>query len=307
MPLEIENIITNPPLSEASTAMDIEDFNYEKIFSDTKTALIKNIQLHYPQLNELSESDPMMKTLQIAAYRELLIRQKIKDTLKSSLISRASGKNVAQLSQLILEKDEIENKTDREIKTSLLNFWKKTLYYTTGTAVSYKYFTQEVDKESIRDSRSIKEKPAEIKIYLLLEKGHRLTADAEADLLKKTKNYLCDPKICRITDKIEVEYASIQSYSLTADIELFPNYRLEAIKPTIEKMLAKITDSRFYLDKALDTKYFFKAFYQQGVKNVSLKIVTETTDLNKDTSLPANPKQAYRWDNTLQIKTQRSK
>ncbi|MFL3876284.1 hypothetical protein wTkk_000201 [Wolbachia endosymbiont of Trichogramma kaykai] len=65
----------------------IEPLNFEEIFSRMKEELVKNF-------TALVESDPAIKVLEVAAWRELLLRQRINESVKSNLLKFATGEDL---------------------------------------------------------------------------------------------------------------------------------------------------------------------------------------------------------------------
>ncbi len=73
----------------------IEKLNFEEIFSRMKEELVSRD----PTFTALVESDPVMKILEIAAWRELLIRQRINEAIKSNLLKFAIGSDLDHLAE----------------------------------------------------------------------------------------------------------------------------------------------------------------------------------------------------------------
>ena len=300
--MEIETPIPELDNEENDTSLadqsEVHNYNYEKILLDTKASLIKKIQVYYPNFSSLSESDPMLKTIEIAAYRELLIRQKIKDTIKISLLSQSSGTSLNQLAHLILDENKYA-KNFTEIRTDISTFWNDTPYYTTGTKSAYQYFVRKFGNETIRDVNVVNKDHA-VTIYILLNNENKLISSEKIknDIQKKIEN----ENIRRITDKINIQFAEIVNYTIEANITLDTNYSLEDIEVMIKAEIEKTTEKLFYLHKTISTKLFFKIFYKNGVKNVSLKLkklVKDNTVIESGDKLEAKENEALRWNKNI--------
>lgn len=69
----------------------IEKLRYEEIFSRMKEELVKRDA----SFTGLVESDPAMKVLEVAAWRELLLRQRINEAVKGNLLKFATGEDLS--------------------------------------------------------------------------------------------------------------------------------------------------------------------------------------------------------------------
>ena len=68
----------------------IEALSFEAIFG----ALQADFQSRYPQYSALLASDPAIKLLEVAAYREVLLRNRINAAAKASLLAFATGSDL---------------------------------------------------------------------------------------------------------------------------------------------------------------------------------------------------------------------
>lgn len=283
---------------------DLENYqkplNYEKILSEIKASLIKNILNYYPDFYNLHESDPLQKTIEIAAYRELLIRQKIKDTINASLLNHSSGLHLKNLAKLILEKNEMEN-TDRRIKKNIYTIWHNTPYYTTGTKSAYEYFAKQAAAMEIREVEVLKNDDSEITIYILLN-DQKLADNKKNEIIKKIETIIEDENIRRITDKINIKLAKIIFYTIKAKIIYKENYYLETVKETITCEVKKITNKLFGLAKTVSTNPLFKAFYTTGVKAVDLTLIQLAPSyLEPKPLIQANNGEALLWNGEIEF------
>ncbi len=73
----------------------IEPLNFEEIFSRMKEELISRDE----SFTALVESDSAMKVLEVAAWRELLLRQRINEAVKSNLLKFATGEDLDNLAE----------------------------------------------------------------------------------------------------------------------------------------------------------------------------------------------------------------
>ncbi len=74
----------------------IEPLNFEEIFSRMKEELVRRDE----SFTALVESDPAIKILEVAAWRELLLRERINEAVKSNLLKFATGEDLDNLAEL---------------------------------------------------------------------------------------------------------------------------------------------------------------------------------------------------------------
>lgn len=75
----------------------IEQLSYEDILAGMKADLVARM----PAFDTLLETDPAIITLQVAAYREFLLRQEFNDRAKSVMLAYAGGSDLDHLAALV--------------------------------------------------------------------------------------------------------------------------------------------------------------------------------------------------------------
>ena len=80
-------------LASLPTPAVIESLSFETIFSELQA----EFQSRYPDYSALLASDPAIKLLEVAAYREVLLRNRINEAAKASLLAFATGSDLDHL------------------------------------------------------------------------------------------------------------------------------------------------------------------------------------------------------------------
>lgn len=88
---------TNLDLSRLASPVFVEQLSYETILA----LMVADVQMRLPSFDATVDSDPAVKVLQVAAYRELLIRQAFQDGATQMLVAYASGVNLDHLGALV--------------------------------------------------------------------------------------------------------------------------------------------------------------------------------------------------------------
>ncbi|MDR2164580.1 MAG: baseplate J/gp47 family protein [Zoogloeaceae bacterium] len=71
----------------------VETLDFEVIYQD----LIADFRARYPDYSAVLESDPAVKLLELAAWREMLIRARVNDAARSNLLAFAAGTDMDHL------------------------------------------------------------------------------------------------------------------------------------------------------------------------------------------------------------------
>ena len=83
-------------LSKIPAPNVVEPLDYETILA----ALLADLQARDPSFSALVESDPAYKILEVCAFRELLLRQRINDAARGVMLAYAQGADLEQLAAL---------------------------------------------------------------------------------------------------------------------------------------------------------------------------------------------------------------
>jgi len=93
------SLFTSIDLSELPPPSIVEALDYEAILAATKNEL----QFIAPEIDvdNLLESDPISKLLQVVAYREMHLRQRINESAQGVMLATATGPNLDNLAALV--------------------------------------------------------------------------------------------------------------------------------------------------------------------------------------------------------------
>ena len=88
------------------TAIDLSNIPAPEVvetldFSAILAAMVADLQARDPAFTALVESDPAWKILEVAAYRELLLRQRINDASRAVMLAFATGADLEHLGQSV--------------------------------------------------------------------------------------------------------------------------------------------------------------------------------------------------------------
>jgi len=87
---------TQIDLSQLPPPSVIENLDYEAVLA----AMLADLRGRYPAFDALVESDPAYKLLEVCAWRETILRQRINDAARAVMLATASGADLDQLAAI---------------------------------------------------------------------------------------------------------------------------------------------------------------------------------------------------------------
>ena len=187
----------------------IETLSFDAIFS----ALIRDFQARYPDFTALLESDPAVKLLEVAAYRELLLRNRINDAARGQMLAFAAGSDLGHLGAFY-GVERLEGESDsalrRRIRQRVMGFSNA------GGADTYRYWALTASPE-IADVAVTSPRPGHVRISVLSRLGD---GTASEELLDAVKAVASRDDIRVLTDTVHVLGAEIVPVNVTANIWL---------------------------------------------------------------------------------------
>lgn len=220
----IEGRLTAADLFNLPAPDIVERLDFEQILSSCKDDLQAVLDREYPALgvkvHELPETDSINKVLEIVAYRELYIRQRINEATRDCLLASATGDGLRNLaSWLIGWQDETPEDMRRRV---LVEF---DAYQTAGTAAAYIHFAKAVAPHRIKDVHVASPRQgAEVNISLLPCPDHAGLADRperaeeSRQLVAEVQARLDEDTIRPIGHRVIVKMATIHRYAVKARI-----------------------------------------------------------------------------------------
>ena len=186
----------------------IEPLNFEKILSQMEEKLV-SLDASF---TALVKSDPAIKILEIAAWRELLLRQMINEAAKSNILKFAAGKNLDTLAEFYgVERQEGEDdeRFRKRVKAKIVG-WS-----TGGSKEHYRYHAMSADAR-VKDVLVESKVPGSVQISVLSTK---LSTDSE-ELINIVKERVSQDNIRVLTDTIEVVGCNIIEMDIHSRISI---------------------------------------------------------------------------------------
>ncbi len=246
-------------LSKLPAPKVIEELSYEAIFQN----LLKVFLDLNPKYSTLLESDPAMILLQVCAYRELLLRNRINEAAKATMLSYATGSDLENLAAFYGVK-----KLDGESDDRLRQRTQLALegFSTAGPIGAYIFHTLSASSEI--KSVSVKSpSPGEVLVTILSQNGDGFVNQELIDLVY---NKLSEDDIRPLTDKVAVQDAKIINYSIQAVITVYSGPSSAIVENEARTALQSFINERHALGKVVAISGIYDALHVNGVKKVKL-------------------------------------
>ncbi len=177
----------------------VEKPNFEEIFSRMKEELVRRDET----FSGLVESDPAMKVLEVAAWRELLLRQRINEAVKGNLLKFATGEdldNLAEFYGVERQKEEDDERFRKRIKAKIVGS------STCGSKEHYRYHALSADSR-VKDALVESTIPGKVQISILSTQ----TGIVSEELLEIVKKQVTRDDIRVLTDTVTVIGCNIEA------------------------------------------------------------------------------------------------
>ena len=264
-------------LASLPTPAVIEPLSFETIFSELQT----EFQSRYPDYSALLASDPAVKLLEVAAYREVLLRNRINAAAKASLLVFATGSDLDHLAafygvtRLMDETDEALRLRTRQRIIGFAN---------AGGAAHYRFWALSASPE-VADVEVDSPEPGRVRISVLAKDEADTVPGAVLDAVRAV---VLGHDIRVLTDTVEVVPAELIPVTVAARIWLYPDTPMAAFE-AIEARFKEALAAQSGLGWDLTPSWVIGELQRPGVHKVELH--SPTTDIR------ANANQAVRLMN----------
>ncbi|WP_264686239.1 baseplate assembly protein [Wolbachia endosymbiont (group B) of Polyommatus icarus] len=230
----------------------IEPLNFEEIFSRMKEELVCRDE----SFTALVESDPAMKVLEVTAWRELLLRQRINEAVKSNVLKFAMGEdldNLAEFYGVERQKEEEDERFRKRVKIKIVG-------WSPGGKEYYRYHALSADIR-VKDTLVESLVPGSVQVSILSVDGV-----PSEELLNIVRKKVTQDDVRMLTDAVTVIGCNIISMGIHAKIIALSEDTIEiAKKQFVEK---------FELAKGLGwnvtRSWIIANLFIEGISNIEL-------------------------------------
>lgn len=252
----------------------VETLDFEQIYAE----MLADLMSRLPGFDAFLESEPVIKVLEVAAFRELLLRQRINDAARAVMLPYAMGADLDVLGTLfnvtrllitpanpaasppVLAVYEADNDFRYRIQLSLEGL------STAGPEGAYIFHALSADGQ-VLDASAISPEPGEVLVTVLARQGSGVPSP---ELVATVLAALSDESVRPLTDYVQVQPAHIEPYQITATLHFYAGPDREVIMANAQAAIEAyaVAQHRLGLDVTLSGVY--AALHQPGVQRVDL-------------------------------------
>ena len=261
-------------LSRLAPPAVVEALDFESILG----AMLSDLRTRDPAFSAITEADPAYKILEVAAYRELLIRQRINDASRSVMLAYATGSDLDHIaanygvSRLIISPANSRTvpptpavmETDEALRArTALSLEGHT---TAGSRASYVFHALSASGD-VRDVGVASLEPGTVNVRVL---SRSETGRASAETLAAVRDALNAEDVRPLCDTVDVQSAEIAEYRIAAVLTVFSGAGQAEVKAAAEASARAYANEQKRLGRDITRSGVFAALHGAGVQNVTL-------------------------------------
>ena len=255
----------------------VEPLDYETVFAELKSDLIARAP-HLKAALDL-ESEDINKVLQVVAYREIVLRQRINDAAKATMLAFAQGSDLDHLSALFnVERALITPANDAatppvpavyEDDTGLRRRTQLALegFSTAGPSGGYIFHALSADPD-VKDVSVTSPAAGQVLVTILSKTDDGTAAQG---LIDKVNAVLSADDVRPLCDTVSVQGATIKPLTIEAELDIFDGPDASVVLSTALKALVSYLDDNHKLGADITVSGIHSALHIQGaVRGVAL-------------------------------------
>mgnify|MGYP003671530984 CR=1 FL=1 len=255
------SLFTPIDLSQLPPPAVVESLDYETILQELKD----DLQARDPDLADTLtlESEPLVKLLEVCAYRELLLRQRINDAGRSVMLAYAADTNLDQLAAL-LGAERHSGESDARLRERAQLALEG--LSTAGPVGAYQYHARSAD-ERVLDVDVSSPSAGEVLVTILGRDGDGTPVQS---VLDKVLAALNDETVRPLCDSVSVQPAEILAYSITATLEVLDGPDSNTVAAAATTAAQTYADAARGLGQGLTLSGLYAALHQPGVRRATI-------------------------------------
>ena len=251
----------------------VEPLDFEEVFA----AMLAELQAKDAQFTALVESDPAYKVLEVCAFREVTLRQRVNDAAKAVMVAYATGTDLDNLAALVPVERKIEvagdpdavPPTEDEMESDA-DFRARVQLAPEGFSVAGPdgaYIYHALSVPGVASAAVESPSPGEVVAYVLANSGD---GTPDADLLAAVAAVLSRADMRPLTDHVSVEAATIVTYQVEAVLTLAEGPSTDSVEDAARTALEAYVKERHALGMGVALSGIYKALHVSGVQSVAL-------------------------------------
>lgn len=261
-------------LSQLPAPNVVEPLDFETILAE----MIADLQGRDETFTALVESDPAYKILEVCAYRELLIRQRVNESAKAVMLAYATDADLDQLGANVgVQRLTITPADDTTVPPTPAvmeddDAFRSRIqlspegYTTAGSEGSYVFHGLGANAD-VKDVQAVSPQPGKVTVYVLSRSGDGSAPQETIDAVAKTLN---GETVRPLTDEVTVLSANIVTYTINAVLTLFPGPDSSVVLQSAIDAVTAYAEAQRRISYDVPLSGLYRALHQPGVQNVTL-------------------------------------
>ena len=258
---DIESLLTpnHIDMSQLPAPTIIETLSFEDIFEE----LLVDFKSKDPKYDALVESDPVIIALECAAYREVLLRNRINEAAKACMLAYATGSdldNHAAFYGLTRQTGETDERLRYRTQLAM------EAITTAGSEKAYLFHALSADQRV--KSASVKSPDAgEVLVTILSTEDDGTPSQ---DLIDTVESYLSSEDRRPLTDQVTVQGAELVQYQVTAQVYLYLSPSVAVTEQECRDALDAYIAKNTTIGNMIARSGIYDALHTEGVQKVVL-------------------------------------
>lgn len=263
-----------PDLTGLTAPDVVEELDFEDILQEMKDDVTKYMAAMGVDYDvAMLESDPVVKVLEVAAYREVLLRARVNTAARAVMLAYAQKNDLDQLGVyygVARETGEIDERLRERIQLA------PEALSTAGPIGAYIFHTMAAD-DTIKSVAVVNPEPGKIHVYPLVDSGDGIPSYA---VLEKVRKRLVQDDIRPLTDMVQVIAPTKKEYAIDITLEIGDGPDPVVVKAAAIEKLKAYLESRHIVGKHIHRSGLISAAHVSGVESVTL--TSPSTDVEPD-------------------------
>ena len=263
-------------LSSLPAPTIVESLDYAAILQE----MVDDLKARDVAFTAIVESDPAFKVLEVCAYREMLIRQRVNDAARGVMLAYATGNDLDQLGAIFGTTRKVlvpaaptaipprlavmETDTDFRYRVTLALEGLSTA----GPEGSYLYHALKV--AGVKHATIVGPPTVSPGNVLVTVLGLTNNGAPSATVLSNVTQALNAESVRPLTDAVTVQGATIQNYAITATIFTFPGPDSEVVMQEARASALAFATQNHKVGNDINRSAIFAALHVDGVQKVTL-------------------------------------
>lgn len=271
-------------LSSLPAPVVVEQIDFETILAE----MVADLQARDATFTALVESDPAYKVLEVAAYRETLVRQRANEAALAVMLAYAEDTDLDQIGANFSVRRLVIDAGDPDAVPPVAATYESDTDYRARIQLSFEGFTTAGSKGSyifhglgadadVKDIDAVSPTPGHVTVYVLSRTGD---GTASPELIAAVASTMNGDQIRPMTDQVTVQSASIVDYTVQAELVILPGPDPEVVRLAAVQAITAYAEDQHKIGYDVTLSGVYAALHQPGVQRVNLTAPTANLTIN---------------------------